>query len=428
MDVLHNSTTACISCHDSDLPIAHLDDCNVCHNNDAIDIPPATSDCNSCHVNQSVGYHSSMDDLHNSTTDCTSCHDSNLPVAHLDNCSVCHNNNAIDINISTADCNSCHVEQDIGYHSTIDVAHTTTVCASCHGISGEVDLPTAHNDNCIVCHNSPAITLPTSAYCGNCHSSQTPDTGHHKNMILHVFESPAECAGCHDMDVTQTHSSSDTWNCYMCHNFTNSGPNAFADFANAASVEGTNCFVCHDNANITTLPTDKNCSSCHGSQLTTQHVNESTKHTSSTLTDDCIVCHSTNYLPTLHEDYGYNCTTCHNADPSRIDWNTATSSCDSCHTGHGDLGVLHTTIASPGCIRCHGTVLEIHTICSTCHGNPVIPTLPATPECKNCHGANAPLPAHSLRGDSYFQTEVVDTNDIIRDENIRDKHSKAKRT
>ncbi|MDF1533163.1 MAG: carboxypeptidase regulatory-like domain-containing protein [Methanosarcinaceae archaeon] len=427
-----DSPTECDECHGMYIPTIHVGqydnvNCFSCHrNNPSITKLPTDKNCTSCHGEQLPVQHLNEASKHNgsSLSGCLGCHESlagsnDLKVIHNDNCTVCHDNANVKY-LGATDCMDCHADSNVGYHTNMDNNHTTTVCANCHGVSGEVDLPTAHNDNCSLCHNNPAITLPTSADCGYCHRSQTPNVDHHDNELspLHAFEVPAQCAGCHDMNLTQTHSTQ-SLNCNMCHKVHNneSGPYLFADFANAASVEGTNCFVCHDNANITTLPTDKNCSSCHGSQLRTQHVNESSKHNSSTLTDGCITCHKTNYLPDLHKNEGYDCNTCHNnANTSRINWNNATSSCDSCHTLHGDLTVVHTTTESTGCIKCHdASVLTTHDeVCSTCHGNPLIPTLPDTPECTNCHGANALVPAHNFQsGNSYHPTEVVGTNDII---------------
>jgi len=401
-----DSPTECDECHGMYIPTIHADkynnvNCFMCHrNNLAITELPTDKNCSSCHGEQLPGQHLNEATKHNgsSLSGCLDCHESlagsnDLKVIHNDNCTVCHDNANVNY-LGATDCMYCHADSNVGYHTNMDNNHTTTVCANCHGVSGEVDLPTAHNDNCSLCHNNVAITLPTSADCGYCHTSQTPDTGHH-NKLLHAFEVPAQCAGCHDMNLTQTHSTQ-SLNCNMCHKVHNgeSGPYLFADFANAASVEGTNCFVCHDNADITTLPTDKNCSSCHDSQLPTQHANESTKHNSSTLTDDCIVCHKTNYLPDLHEIEGYDCNTCHNnVNESRIDWGSGNinSSCDSCHTGHGDLDVLHNNMTSSKCLDCHGFMSNstdlrpIHVEnCAACHDNTNVTYKGAT-DCTDCH-------------------------------------------
>ena len=235
--------------------------------------------CNGCHAPDGNSSHAAR------ISTCIECHDSEHQTPYPV-CNECHDSHGAQYpGISHGNgysCESCHSTQS-------PVQHTTTVCANCHSENDAVDLSTLHNNDCGLCHDNPAITLPTSANCGNCHGfgSQTPDSGHH-DITLHEFYS-SECVSCHTTihntsvpksGCSKCHDENDLYSvqslsCDMCHTQHGGSENFFVESANAPSVEGVNCDLCHNNVDIVTLPTNKNCTSCHGEQLPTPHINGS---------------------------------------------------------------------------------------------------------------------------------------------------------
>ncbi len=380
---IHTSTSMCIDCHQPYLPELHDDyaveygitNCSVCHNNANITIAIASADCTTCHGTQLPQPH--LDANHTSVAECTICHDPDLPAVHFDNCTVCHINPAINMTLATNDCNSCHVDQDVGYHSGMDISHTssTAECIICH----ETDLPVVHRDNCTACHANPAInmTLATSD-CNSCHVDQ--DVGYHSNFGA-KHTSTSNCIDCHKDP-------------YL--------PTLHDDYALANNI--TNCTVCHNNIDIDISKATAECTTCHGTQLPQQHENEVEKHT----TPACAICHGTygeSYLPTTHNatvDNG-RCDLCHN-NPL-IDMSISTSNCSTCHgpqiaQAHYNASVKHTFEFPVQCADCHDMYIPQAHIdqygnvnCFICHkNNPDITYLPTDRNCTSCHGTQIPEP------------------------------------
>ena len=154
--------------------------------------------------------------------------------------------------------------------------------------------------------------------------------------------------------------------------------------------------------NITQTPA---CDNCHGEH---NIIGSHTLDSSSDL--DCIDCHLDSYLPDLHDDYAVehsletNCSVCHqNTNETVIDAiDNDNINCDACHTLHGDMTVLHTTIGSDDCVKCHrhdaNIIITHKENCLTCHNE--LLSLPATPECTECHGVDGVL-VHNLRGKNH---------------------------
>ncbi len=388
------STLKCPDCHQNTyLPELHNNfsvinnlptNCSVCHSNANITISSATAECTTCHDSQLDEPH--LNANHTSVAECIICHDADLSIEHFDNCSVCHTNpTKVDIDSATNDCASCHVDQNVGFHTNMSAKHTrTSTCINCHKDSY---LPDLHNDfalanemtNCTICHDNTKVnTDNATSDCITCHGQQLP-TQHANEVAKHTTDACAECHG-------------SVYGSYL------------PDTHNATEENGR-CDLCHSNVAINMSISTSNCTSCHGPQVNEPHYNALEKHKFESPVE-CLVCHD-RYIPTAHTDqYGNtNCLICHGNNPA-ITYLPTDKNCSSCHGAqlpaeHGDLTVVHTAAASPGCVRCHNTknVSTIHNnVCSTCHGSILISILPSTVECNECHGANALLPAHSSRG------------------------------
>ena len=157
--------------------------------------------------------------------------------------------------------------------------------------------------------------------------------------------------------------------------------------------------------NITQTPACDNCHDGHD-DITASHTFDD-----SSLKLDCIDCHPTPYLPDLHNAYAFdngfatNCSVCHDSTSTTV--LTAIDSdninCDSCHTSpHGDISGIHTTTTGTGCMNCHFSenVIGTHSddgCFTTCHDKELIPTLPDSVECNECHGGGTLFPAHKNR-------------------------------
>jgi hypothetical protein len=366
------------------------------------------------------------------TIDCVGCHTSNLVDEHLGlfyggawiisprfssagsvlTCSTCHSSTdstvlgAIDSGLSS--CESCHP-----VHGPIAAVHATTFdsstgvdCVQCHS----AQLETEHNGTyatttpsgrelvgCAVCHSywegergalvEGVISANGQTQCSACHGAQHPDLGSHAASST----ASVACAVCHDEGGT---SSIDVKAVHV-----DAGLGA--------------CAVCHDNADrvsaIDTLSAE--CTSCHAAEGTDYHALMGTAHTYTAMDASCTGadCHAADTLPEEHERFlgrypGYDtiCALCHdNTDATRIDWDAATASCESCHTVHGDIDVIHTAVASQGCVDCHetGDAFALHRTeagavdCALCHAAPIdrINWATVTIECASCHGALLPV-------------------------------------
>ncbi len=188
------------------------------------------------------------------------------------------------------------------------------------------------------------------------------------------------------------------------------------------------------------------CYVCHGSDYTAGGNNvhspgagayDAALHRSGTSMCFGSGCHAVSReLPDVHAEfvgnpaakypqYATTCDLCHdNDDPGRIDFSSATSSCDSCHPAyhgapvgqpkpHQDRTSLHTpTAASDACTGCHDASLpEIHgapdyaqtdcggchathpqanAACDICHASTVVWS--KTADCAGCHSMTSPHP------------------------------------
>lgn len=352
------------------------------------------------------------------TTACATCHASNLVDAHIGSaatlpqrdrfgnpltCDSCHASSDPDVVLAIAGglsrCDACHknpMTGGPGAHGPINPTHASTFkaspevpCAPCHSANivdehnGTQSWPDADGKQlayCDVCHANyagtrgqqvqDAIEVTNDVRCTACHSSTHADQGGHYATTA----SSAACGECHDsgqttIDIRGLHPS-----CATCHE----NPARIADISLSTAE----------------------CASCHATEGGDYHRALPSAHEYGDMPRTCLGsgCHGSNALPEAHDPYlsrypGYDttCALCHaNTTPGRIPVG-ATAACDSCHVVHSDMD--HTADASGECVDCHTTsdALVLHENadmgpCDVCHANPTrIAALPATVECVNCH-------------------------------------------
>ncbi len=372
------------------------------------------------------------------TTACATCHTSNLIDAHIGSlvtlpqrdrfgdaltCASCHASADPAVRLAIAGgatkCDACHknpITGGPGVHGPINPTHTSTFkdapevpCAPCHS-SNIVD---EHNGGrvfpdangvllayCDVCHANyagargqqvqDAIELTNDVRCTACHGATHPDEGGH----MATSSASLACGSCHaagqtSIDVRSLHTESSLGPCAVCHANPTRVPDVTAETAE--------------------------CSSCHAAEGVDYHGGLPGKHVYGDMPVTCLgsTCHTSNKLPEAHEpflsrypDYASTCALCHaNVTPGRIPAG-ATAVCDSCHAPiHPNMD--HQVDESGECVDCHASadVLTLHASavggpCEVCHANPArVPTLPDSVECVNCHAYSPVQTKHYPTGD-----------------------------
>ncbi|MDZ4170256.1 MAG: hypothetical protein U1E26_11480, partial [Coriobacteriia bacterium] len=368
------------------------------------------------------------------TTACASCHTSNLVDAHIGSaatqpqkdrfgnpltCDSCHDSTDSDVVLAIVGgltkCDACHenpMTGGPGVHGPINPTHTSTFKAS-----PEVPCAPCHSANVADEHNGtqswPDANGTQLAYCDVCHQNYAGARGQQVQDAIEVTND-VRCTACHAVDHPDlgghaATSSASVQGCGACH-----APGAATidlKAMHAGSPLGP-CAVCHENParvpDITAKTAE--CASCHASEGTDYHRGLPEKHVYGSMPATCLssTCHTSNSLPQAHEPYlarypAYTttCALCHaNTTPDRIPAD-ATASCDSCHAPiHPNMD--HTADASGECIDCHETAdaLTLHAgavggPCDVCHANPSrVPALPDSIECVNCHAYSPPATEH----------------------------------
>jgi len=366
------------------------------------------------------------------TTDCQGCHTSNLVDEHL---GLFYLNNWVigprfDSTGAPLTCATCHSSTDPTVLDAIEAGLSS--CESCHEVHGpiaavhEVTFDTSTGVDCAQCHSTQLETEHNGTYttttpsgrelagCAVCHSYWEGERG---ALIEDVISASGQtqCSACHGVEHpdlgSHTVDSAESAACTVCHD---EGGTSSID-VKAVHVDAAfgACAVCHSNAervgDISSLSAE--CSSCHATEGTDYHSNMDVAHTYDTMDASCtgVACHVASTLPEEHERFlsrypGYDtsCALCHdNPNTDRIDWASVSSSCDSCHTVHDDIDVVHTATGSQACVDCHetGDALALHldssgsTDCALCHAAPSgrIDWASATIECASCHGSLQPI-------------------------------------
>ncbi len=368
------------------------------------------------------------------TTACATCHTSNLIDAHIGSaavlsqkdrlgnpltCDSCHDSTDPDVVLSIAGgitkCDACHenpMTGGPGVHGPINPTHTSTFKTS-----PEVPCSPCHAPNVVDEHNGsrswPDANGTQLAYCDVCHSNYAGARGQQVQDAIEVTND-VRCTACHsaahpELGSHTAASSASVQGCGLCH-----APGAATidvRSMHAGSPLGP-CAVCHQNParvpDITAKTAE--CASCHASEGADHHRGLPGKHVYSGMPATCLssTCHSSNSLPEAHDpylsrypSYTTTCALCHaNTTPGRIPAD-ATASCDSCHAPiHPDMD--HEADDSGECVDCHETAdaLTLHAEavggpCDVCHANPSrVPALPDSVECVDCHAYSPPAANH----------------------------------
>jgi len=365
--------------------------------------------CRVCH-GQGAGQHTASHELTNPAPGaaCTLCHASNLLGEHVTKhqlaCAVCHGLAARPAvaaviaefggdNARNPACADCHATS----HQGITAAHTdaeSVECAGCHK-TVLLDEHTRSSSSgaareCAGCHPL-AAQFSWSGLCADCHKAGGVAPARHQT-IDGAHDSSSTCAngGCHPTDLRVVHGGA---------------PNG--------------CQICHS---PTSVPTSKECTSCHASA----HPGLAAAHTANEVAA-CKDCH----LMVLPDEHARSSSSskaagCDNCHPLPAGF-TATKLCVDCHAvgktapaRHGGIESVHVVSALCTGSSCHASDLRtLHAAttngCKTCHSTSKIPT---SGQCSSCH----PTTPHVVR-DPYKGT-CVNCHDIAGPgEKLHDKHT-----
>lgn len=353
------------------------------------------------------------------TTACATCHASNLVDAHLGSAATLPQKDGAG---SSLTCASCHASTDPSV--VLAIAGGVTACDACHtnpmtggpGVHGPIN-PThrstfvesaavpcspCHSDNIVDEHNGgeawPDAEGKLLTYCDVCHENYAGVRGQQVQSAIEDLND-TRCTACHeaghpDLDGHRA-TTAQSLECGECH----------ADGGIAIDVRAVHaeCGTCHDNpgrvADIASSSAE--CSACHSTEGADFHRGLPAAHAWSEMPGTCqsANCHPETSLPAAHEpfmerfpEYDSSCELCHrNADPERIPAG-ASAACETCHGPiHPDMD--HDAVLSGECLACHesGDALLLHADaaegpCDVCHANPErVPALPTSTECVNCH-------------------------------------------
>ena len=442
----------------------YVDTCALCHLNadsGRIDWTSASADCSACHE-----VHGDLDGIHQAPGSqmCVDCHETTDVRDLHPECSTCHNA-TVDTSGTTA-CANCHTKTplDPAHYPAASHLATETGCDSCHLLDMKTEhaKPSAGAVTCVQCHEGKVDSFMAgwNRSCMACH-----ETKHTAQAAKHVSTNSA-CAGsgCHVVvDVSAIHAGLVGGGCPTCHTSASS-PATTTDCSaagchatyhvtkptkhRATSVASADCARCHDlnadvgtdiepvhigaaagpcavcHANTARVPdiTTKSaeCASCHATTGSDYHRTMNVQHTFSGFGASCIAagCHVSASLPQEHARflsrypaYSDTCALCHlNTSPTRIDWNTASADCSTCHTVHGDIDAIHQAPGSGECSVCHETtdVRTIHAAgCATCH-NATVDTS-GTTACAGagCHASySPPSPTKHYTAAPHLATET----------------------
>ncbi|MDO8963007.1 MAG: hypothetical protein Q7W30_00765, partial [Coriobacteriia bacterium] len=335
-------------------------------------------------------------------------------------CGSCH---------APTSCDTCHTGFDAAKHSD----HTWNPVSSSYGyppvaygvaggtVPGNMPQASAHltSSTCInsACHDPAGTIGPANTPdCVSCHP--TKSNAHGAESIDHVADQTATvdtsmpasaawtsatptgktCGGCHDMAVTIEHSRpaavTAALGCGACHDAGGTGAgdkeasHTLTPPTGWAQTCGTN-FWCHK----ATTPQER-------------HIGYTAAHVSASSTCAGGGCHDISNVANIHANatqtvagwpdnggIAKSCNVCH-----RKGYDGASTTCESCHAGHGDLTAVHsanpaspTANPSSACIACHevADVRTVHTAkgCSVCHNNASrIPNIKLKDaNCASCH-------------------------------------------
>ncbi|MEN6430571.1 MAG: hypothetical protein ABFC80_07000, partial [Coriobacteriales bacterium] len=333
--------TSCAACHDVAEGATH----RVIHWAE-----PLLSDAAGPHYGYYTGSASTAP-----TTDCTMCHTSNLVDEHMGVTEGPYVTRPprYDSAGDALTCASCHSSEDFAVLDAIATGVTT--CEACHPVHGPIAsvhvssfTPDA-DTSCTQCHSSDltvvhdgtySVTTPsgkTLTGCDVCHGYYEGERGAQVQFAISVAND-TRCTACHaeyHTGAMASHTADDSASidgCGQCHGTAGQPMDVTAVHAQASV--GT-CAVCHSNParvpDITAKTAE--CASCHTTQGSDYHRALPGAHTYEAMPAGCLGanCHAASTLPEAHEpylarypQYPTTCALCHaNADPGRIDWESA---------------------------------------------------------------------------------------------------------
>lgn len=392
----------CANCHKNNLVDEHL------QRTDANGLPLT---CATCHASADQAVVGAIRD---GRTNCDACHGSVHPnpegihgsnyVANPQvNCSLCHKNDLVQEHSSRGlDCNSCHASTNPQVTGAIKAGNTS--CDACH-VSIHTSLGTAHVSiyvvnpavECSSCHQNDLVKEHSNRGldCNSCHSSTNPQ------VVAAISSGQTTCDACHGPvhpDLNAAHLSgyvaNPTLNCSLCHQ---------NDLIGEHSSRGLNCNSCHGSTNpqvVNAISTgNTSCDACHGPV----HTNLDSLHQSSFVATQqvkCSSCHNSN-LMTEHKNRGLDCNICHSSTNTQVidAINSGKTGCDACHSSiHADLVQKHNS-TNTTCGRRHGgsrnrsaNLITIHRNCNLCHAstnrNVVNAINSGNTDCLACHGGH----------------------------------------
>ena len=484
-----HATASCSACHDA--PIAHGDHAlptypgrtvkqangtmapaanstcvdPACHSLAKAGTAAFTPTCGSCHPTntQEHGFAASMHTADvTSTVDggskvCGDCHQMELYVEHqratssskAAGCAVCHPSPRSSFTAWGQTCSQsgCHpAGSSTAVHGNLATAHAplttgdVAVCVTCHS---QGDLGAIHANatsttdptktSCLICHSSASV--PSTKDCTTCHFTYAnhsyPVARHQSTWTL------ANCggAGCHaSRDLMTAHTEKNAAStCADCHGSTK--PSVVAAIAGGL----TGCGDCHEGLTQTSGHEAQHWANPLLLDGTGPHYGYGDGSTSSTPTDDCTDCHTSNliaeHLGVIDPSTGnierkpradsagqaLTCAACHNALPGSLVANAIVNGltkCDACHVVHRQIPATHLSSYADSpqvpCSPCHSTQIEeshdgtytvttasgkVLTGCAVCHGyyegargaevQSAI-TVTNDTKCTACHGASHP--------------------------------------
>ena len=354
------------------------------------------------------------------------CHVRNLTVEHnrylshttgaAITCLTCHTSTdprvVAAIAAGSRACRDCHTIS--GNHPYGDIDHIADVaetpdtsgvtCGSCHAmdLAAEHDKASSSSagaDDCVTCHETPRDSFGTwgqGCSQGDCHKTGTATAIHGNLASAHALPTPAPVctdAGCHASDRPRraAREAATTTTRRRSHRLP-----GLSRRRHAARLQGVLKLPCrhrsrlprrhHSQAHVPAMDPTCQGSNCHVNTLDAAHakaIGAGSEHAG--LTRTCPLCHGNAALGNLKDH---------------------TAACESCHTIHPDLDVVHTgiTLPSQSCAAagCHDTAasLTVHANstagpCAVCHGDvttgrPDLTVGKTAVECADCHTTAGP--------------------------------------
>ncbi|PKQ21190.1 MAG: hypothetical protein CVT66_01700 [Actinobacteria bacterium HGW-Actinobacteria-6] len=129
--------------------------CELCHDNPAVNTATSGTRCTTaCHSGTTHSRYATRHTVTAASSACTSCHGTDLSTAHgamvdLTKCAICHSSK--DNWTKTAECASCHADVS---HESLHVSAVESGCADCHDTNLVAEHVTKRGLVCATCHDA----------------------------------------------------------------------------------------------------------------------------------------------------------------------------------------------------------------------------------------------------------------------------------